>query len=360
MRITNTMMADSVIRNINNNMQRLNSAQEVTSTGEKIQQASEDPVTATKGLKYRSYIAKIEQYQANASDATSWMEVTEDALSSLTDVVQQIRDLTVEASSDALSDSDLSDIAAEISELQNSALELLNTQYAGRYIFGGYNTDSAPYELTTQTITDSSSGETTEVSLATFKGEYLSKYGMVSSDISDTDLLAAYAADSTEVYTSSGAQSIKYNTGYSSNTAVNVEGQDVSGTGAGNLFNTINKLTLALDGATSYKSVTTDSAGTATVTTTEFSIDEILDDLDSNLELISTSTASLGARMNYVETCTSRLASDYTTYTGLLSSTLDADLSVATTEYATAQTIYDASLTVGAKVIKETLVDYLT
>lgn len=463
MRITNTMMSDSVIRNINNNMKRLNDTQEVTSTGEKIQQASEDPVSATKALKYRSYISQIEQYQSNAADATSWMEVTEDALSSLTKVMQNIRELTSEASSDALSGSDYSDIAEEISQLQDSALELLNTQYAGRYIFGGYNTDEAPYELTTVTFTDASTGDTTEVSQITFKGAYLSKYGVVSSDVSATDLLATYTSDPVNAYSSASAQSITYNTGYSSNTAVNVEGQAVSGTGVSNLFNTINKLLLGLeakanDDDPSFQSVTglsgsatsvtstysaklsgaisptygfasgdcftltvdgsdytvdmtgvtdlaslqtaidtatgdsnavqasenskggltlaasdattltlTDSAAGDVLsdlgfdaTTTDYALDDLLDDIDVNLESISTATAGLGARMNYVETCTSRLASDYTTYTGLLSSVLDADLSVATTNYATAQTIYDASLTVGAKVIKNTLVDYLT
>lgn len=472
MRITNTMMADNVIRNINNNMQRLNDSQEENSTGEKIQQASEDPIAATKGLKYRSYIAQIEQYQSNATDATSWMTTTEDALSSLTKAVQQIRDLTSEASSDALSGSDYTDIASEISELEESTVEFLNTQYAGRYVFAGYNTDSAPYELTSTTITDSTTGEKTTVSQITFKGSYLSKYGVVSSDVSDSDLLSTYTSDTTGIYTSTGTQAIKYNTGYSSDTAVNVEGQNVSGTGADNLFNTINKLLLGLadkaNGDTpSYKSVAstlsssaaisasttnqvttsdtlatmagkmssafmfgtsgdvsftingtsftfassdtledvvdtvndadigatlsydtssdklvltaadttgsltaTDSSGTfagtllttsgTSVTTTKFDIDDLLDDIDANLETISVATSGLGARMNYVETCTSRLATDYTTYTGLLSSTLDADLSVSTTEYATAQTIYDASLTVGAKVITKTLVDYLT
>ncbi|MBP2665918.1 MAG: flgL 1, partial [Firmicutes bacterium] len=93
---------------------------------------------------------------------------------------------------------------------------------------------------------------------------------------------------------------------------------------------------------------------------TTFTLDGLLDEIDANLSAISTETSDLGARMNYVETCTSRLASDYTTYTGLLSSNIDSDISVATTEYATAQTIYDASLSVGAKVITKTLVDYLT
>ena len=361
MRITNSMMTQSVIRNINNNMQRLNEAQQETSTGLEIQEASDDPIAATKTLQYRSVIAKIEQYQSNATDATSWMKVTDDTLESLTDTVQQIRDLTSKASSDVLDDTQLEAISAEVSELKNTILELLNTQYAGRYIFGGYATAEAPYTETTATYTDVATGETTTLSTISFKDGYLSLGGVVSTSADSTALLALYNANSANVYTSTDSQEITYNTGYSSQTAVNVEGQDVTGTGTGNLFDTIDKLLLGLDGETSYQSVTVDaSTGVASVATTDFTMDELLDEIDANLAEISTATSDLGARMNYVETCTSRLTSDYTTYTGLLSENIDSDISVATTEYATAQTIYDASLSVGAKVITKSLVDYLT
>ena len=361
MRITNSMMTQGVIRNINANMNRLNEAQEETSTGVKIQEASDDPVAATKTLQYRSVIAKIEQYQSNATDATSWMEVTEDTLESLTDAVQQVRDLTSQASSDILDDTELAAISAEVSELKNTILELLNTQYAGRYIFGGYATDEAPYTETSASYTDATTGQTTTFSTISFKEGYLSLGGVVSSSVDSDALLALYNANSGNIYASSGSQELTYNTGYSSSTAVNVEGQNVTGTGSGNLFDTIDKLLLGLDGETSYQSVTVDATtGAASVTVTEFTMDELLDELDANLAEISTATSDLGARMNYVETCSSRLASDYKTYTGLLSENIDSDISVATTEYATAQTVYDASLSVGAKVITKSLVDYLT
>jgi flagellar hook-associated protein 3 FlgL len=371
MRITNSMMTQSVIRNINDNMGRLSDAQEETSTGVKIQEASDDPVAATKTLQYRSVVATIDQYKSNATDATSWMKVTSSTMDSLTDAVQQIRDLTAQAAGGILDDTELDAISAQVTEIKSSIVELMNTQYAGRYIFGGYATDEAPYASATTTVTDSTTGDTTDLEQTTFKGDYLGLYDVVSSSVDSTGLVNAYNAyasttsgstTTSNIYTSTGAQAIKYNTGYSSQTAVNVEGQDVTGSGNNNLFDTIDKLLLGLNGETSYQSVTVDSTtGLATgTTTTTFTIDGLLDEIDANLTAISTQTSSLGARMNYVETCTSRLASDYTTYTGLLSSNIDSDLSVATTEYATAQTIYDASLSVGAKVITKTLVDYLT
>jgi len=355
-RITNNMMAQNTIRYITNNMQRLSTAQTQMATESKIQLPSDDPIAATKALKYRNYVSTITQYQSNASDATSWMTVTSGALSSLTDVVQQVRDLTVQASSATLTDSDKADIATEVSELKTSILELMNTSYAGRYIFGGYATDAEPYDTVTTTV------GITSVDQVTFKGAYLSLYGAASSSLSGTDLIAAYNtyASTSSIYTSAGAQEIDYNTGYSSETAVNVEGQNVIGTGITNLFDTLDKLLLGLDGETSYKTVTVDASGTATgVTTTDFTLDGLLTDIDNNLAQISTETSDLGARQNYVSICSSRLADDYTTYSGLLSSVEDIDIAKVSVDVTSAQTVYDASLSVGAKVISETLIDYI-
>ena len=120
-RITNNMMAQNTIRYITNNMQRLSTAQTQMATESKIQLPSDDPIAATKALKYRNYVSTITQYQSNAADATSWMTVTSGVMSSLTDVVQQVRDLTVQAVNGANSTSDRDALQSEIDQL---ALEI--------------------------------------------------------------------------------------------------------------------------------------------------------------------------------------------------------------------------------------------
>jgi flagellar hook-associated protein 3 FlgL len=369
-RITNTMLAQNAIRNINNNMQQLDTAQTQMSTQSKIQLPSDDPVAATKALKYRNYVSTITQYQANASDATSWMKVTESSLSDLTDIVTQIRDLTVQASSSALTTSDEADIASQISELKANAIETLNATYAGRYVFGGYATDKAPYAVVSTTV------GSTSVNQITFKGKYLSLYGVVSSTLTDTDLVTAYntyastttgTVTTSNIYTTTAAQTIQYNTGYSSETAVNVEGQNVTGlTASGtttitNLFDTIDKLLIGLGESGTTKSCKSVSvvSGTPTVTTSTFTLSDLLTNIDSNLAQISTATSDLGARENYVSTCSNRLGDDYTTYTKLLSDVEDVDVADASVNVTSTQAVYDASLSVSAKVLSETLIDYI-
>ena len=404
MRITNSMLVSNTIWNIGNNTKRLAEASERQSTQSKISLPSDDPVVATNAVKYRNYVSTVEQYQSNVTNATSWMSVTESAISDLNDVVQEIRDKTVQAANGTQSAESLSSIKSEIAQLKKAAIDVLNTSYAGRYVFAGYNTDSAPYAEKTVSLTNADS-TTTEVSTVTYKNQYIN-LGSVVSDAVATDygtggtaaapttpsalasLESAYniaeavpsASETTPGiynYSSIADQTINYNIGYGSDIAVNVEGQDLVGTTSGStLFDTIDKLLLGLTelsanasttssvtGTTSVNcySLTTDASGTATGTTSStFTLTDILGDLDTDMDRISSVTADLGARESYVTLAKNRLSDDKTVYTKLMSTNEDVDVATATTDLSTAQTVYEASLTVGAKAITKTLLDFIS
>lgn len=345
MRITNSMMIANTVKNLNNAARRLSEAQDRMSSQKKIQLASDDPVVATRAVKYRNYVSSVEQYQKNVDDVTSWQEVTDTALSDLSDVLTQLRTLTVKASSETLTSEDLAAIKEEVLQLRNDAIEIMNTSYAGRYVFAGYDTGEAPYALESTSLGDT----------VTFKGEYLSPGGVISADLDDADIEAFYSANTQ--YATTSAEEIRYNIGFNASVTVNTEGQSVIGEGTGtNLFDTIAKLLIGLDGETSYKSA---SGSPATVTETSFTMDELLTDLDTDINRVLATQASLGAKMNYVGRIADRLSSDYTTYSTLKSNNEDVDVSEASMEVSTAEYVYEASLSVGAKVITKSLIDYL-
>jgi flagellar hook-associated protein 3 FlgL len=256
-RVTSNMMMSNSLYNISNNMQRLDKAQQQESTQSKIQLPSDDPEVATQAVKYRNYVSTVGQYQKNVDDATSWMKVTEGALSDLHDVVQKIRDLTVTASTGSMNDSNLNDIKQEVAQLKKTGIQILNTSYAGRYVFAGYETDTEPYTEKSLTV-----GLDT-VDRVTFKGKIVDLNGPVSTDVNSTTYADVYAANSGNVYQNNGVkQAMNYNIGFGNQITVNVEGQDVVGTDSGNnLFATLDKLLIGLDGKKSYQSI---SSGTAT------------------------------------------------------------------------------------------------
>ncbi|MDT8902115.1 flagellar hook-associated protein FlgL [Anaeroselena agilis] len=435
MRITNNMMVTSTIRNINAAASRLNEASERVSTELKISLPSDDPVVATKTIKYRDYVAKIEQYQSNASAADSWMSTTDDALSELYDYVAAVKDDISKACTAEATTSDWADIKEEVMAYLEGIVQVVNADYGGRYIFGGFSVSEAPYELVERMATNISSAayDTGDFSLAgdlaagsytmtvtesggtytvtmtdgtnTYTGTTDSSTGTVELKTADGQVMATLTApagglasasftfDATEcvavkykgqylstvladtvdaatmqamysgnTYVDSGSdQSIKYNLGYGADVTVNTEGQDVVGDSAANLFNTLTKLLLALsaDGTTGGATYQSYDTGTDTVTTgTIGTTDELLDDINADIERLTTAQASLGARETYVANVSDRLANDYTNYTTLLSDTIDVDVSEALIEQTTAETVYEAALSVGAKAISKTLVDY--
>ncbi|TCL57883.1 flagellar hook-associated protein 3 FlgL [Hydrogenispora ethanolica] len=354
MRITNNMMTAKAVWNLNQNLERLSEAQERASTQSKIQLPSDDPVVATRAIKYRNYVAKAEQYQKNVENAASWQEVTDSALSDLGDIIKRLKELTVQASSDTLSDSDKVAIQEEVGELKEQVVDVMNTSYAGRYIFAGYDTDEAPYAIESTAAGDK----------VTFKGQYLSLGGPTSTEVSESDFTDFCTSNADQMYQSEAAQTIKYNIGFGSQIAVNVEGQDVTGQGTGtNIFDSIDKLLLGLDGATSYQTAEIDNSAdpaTVTVETHDLNLDDVLTDLDADYERVLNARADLGARMNYVSMAKTRISNDVETYTTLMSNNEDVDVAEASIDLTSAEYVYEVSLTVGAKVIGKSLVDFLT
>lgn len=204
MRITNNMLMRTMMQNINTNLGRLEKLQQQMSTGKKIQAPSDDPIVAARALKLRTDVSEIEQYKKNVEDAMSWLDVTETAIASLSDIVQRARELAVQASNDGvLAEEDRLSIKAEISQLKSSLIEIGNTAYAGRYIFGGYSTDKPPFEI------DSSNSIIGDKLL--YNGNLLNPYGSILPPDSDADEneLKAYYEEILKYYKGDESQNIK-------------------------------------------------------------------------------------------------------------------------------------------------------
>lgn len=165
MRITNKIMQDNSLYNINANKVSQNNLSTQMSTQKKINRPSDDPVIAIRSLRLRSSVSQISQYyEKNVPDAESWIKVTEDALSTTTEVVTDlVKQATKGANSDLTSD-DLDIIIQNMEALEEEIYSTGNVDYAGRYVFTGYRTDtpltfmkdeSTSYSITEQLYVDS-------------------------------------------------------------------------------------------------------------------------------------------------------------------------------------------------------------
>jgi flagellar hook-associated protein 3 FlgL len=306
MRITNNMLINNMVNYIGNNLTRMDKYQSQLATGKKIQVPSDDPVVAARALKLRTNVAEIDQYQKNVNDATSWLDTTENTLSSIGDVLQSVRELTVQASSDSTTTDDKTKISAEIQQLRTQMISLGNTTYAGRYIFSGYKTD--------QKLLDETTGD------------------------------FAIDVDTSE-------ENILYEIGIGDDININVAGGDLFNDGGdadsttgtpGTLISDFDALITALN------------AGDSTAAS------DLLDNLDNDINNVLRIRADVGARTNRLELTGNRLDSDNTNFTKLMSDNEDVDMAETIMNLQNEENVYKASLSGGAKIIQPSLVDFLT
>jgi flagellar hook-associated protein 3 FlgL len=144
MRITNKIMQNNSLYNINNNKITEDQLNTMMSTGKKLTRPSDDPVIAIRALRLRSNVTQLSQYyEKNAKDAESWLDVTADALSTITSVLtDSVKQATKGANKDLTLD-DLNTIITQMEALAKEYYSTGNADYAGRYIFTGYRTDTA-------------------------------------------------------------------------------------------------------------------------------------------------------------------------------------------------------------------------
>lgn len=143
MRITNKVMQNNALTNINRNKELQDNLNTQLATGKKIEKPSDDPVTAIRALRLRSDVSQTTQfYKKNVPDANSWLELTE---SSTKTVIGTIKDMIVQCekgSNDTLTTSDRQTIVNSLKQLRDEVYSTGNADYAGRYIFTGYRTET--------------------------------------------------------------------------------------------------------------------------------------------------------------------------------------------------------------------------
>ncbi len=196
MRITNKMMTNNMLMNINKNKVGMNTLEQQYSTGKKIQRPSDDPIITARALKLRTNLSEIDQYfEKNIPDAQNWMDVTESALSTVNSVLKQINTYCVQGSTDTLTASDRASIVQNLEQMKQQIYQEGNTNYAGRYVFTGYKTDTSliftkDTENLNYTISEHLSGNDIRIERKVNGGYELSDFNNASETFDDAPTMA--------------------------------------------------------------------------------------------------------------------------------------------------------------------------
>ncbi|MEO4054173.1 flagellar hook-associated protein FlgL [Solibacillus sp. CAU 1738] len=307
MRVTQSMLSNNMLRNLNTSYSKMSKIQQQIESGKKINRPSDDPVTAVKGMAYRTDIDKINQYQRNMGEANSWLDTTDESLGQVGEALKRVKELVVQAANDTNTSEDRQKINSEIEQIKQQLRDIANTKVGDKYIFSGTHTGKPLYTDPT------APGQNPDVSIPGAENEF-------KIDVFD-------------------GISIK----------VNTQGSK--------LFNDIDEFMgevseLLNSGATGAEISEALGADLTTVNGT-------FPGLDTVYENVLTARADVGARQNRIEMMGNRLDIQFVNVSKQMSENEDTDYAAAITEMVTQESIHQAALSVGAKIIQQTLVDFI-
>ena len=143
MRITNNMVTNSSLRNMQKAMQRVSKLNEQVTTGKIISKPSEDPVIAIRALKLRATCDQLEQYKSkNIKDALNWLDITQTSVENVYNRLDDVYEYCTQGASDTYQTKDRNTIINELHALKDAIYQEGGMTYAGRYLFSGYKTET--------------------------------------------------------------------------------------------------------------------------------------------------------------------------------------------------------------------------
>lgn len=141
-RVTNSMVTRNAMSNINANKSSLSALNTQMTTHKKIARPSDDPIIAIRALRLRNNLNEINQYyERNIPDASSWLELTNDALNSIKGVMQTMYEKCEQGANGENTTEDRQIILKELQNLSTQIYAEANADYAGRTLLSGYYTN---------------------------------------------------------------------------------------------------------------------------------------------------------------------------------------------------------------------------
>jgi flagellar hook-associated protein 3 FlgL len=148
MRVTTSMMFESAQLQTAAARDRAFDAQQKVVTGVRVVHPGDDPVAAGIMVSYKMSIDRLGTIDQTVGNANGELQVADGALQSVSDLLARAHELTVQLGNDTYSATERSNGATEIRGISAQIAQLMNTQVAGRYIFGGNVDRSPPFDST--------------------------------------------------------------------------------------------------------------------------------------------------------------------------------------------------------------------
>ncbi|MEW8956205.1 flagellar hook-associated protein FlgL [Clostridium sp.] len=352
MRVTNKMLSTNFLRDMRNNLGNMRDLQSQLTSGKEIRRPSDNPFKVARSMQLYSDIGANKQYNENINDTLNWLDTTDTALDKGGKTLQRIRDLLVSAGNVAYGTEEKKALKDEINQKVGEFSQILNTNFDGRYIFGGTKGTSKPVEAL-----QDDKGNTHMVYRAK-DGSYLDEKGekliiedgklkvdtagnfVKDTNVNDDDK-AKYKAEFDHL-----SEDLVVEISQGVTMEYNVPSRDIMEFSEGkNLMDLLNDIT--------YNLSSTNPDDTKKLT------GENLDDITKAIDNLLKLRSEVGAKQNRMEAAKEQNSEENFNLTDILSKNEDIDFTEKIMEYSMMQTVYIASLQTSAKIIQPSLLDYL-
>lgn len=150
MRVTSNSYSENLITQLHTLARRQINLQSQIASGQRVQEASEDPFAAQQVLQLRDDTAANAQFQKNIQTHQEYADATHGVMRNLQKVLDRSQEIATMVD-DLDSNEDLQSFATEIDELLQHAVQVANAQHRGDYLLGGTRSNVAPFTAVTDT-----------------------------------------------------------------------------------------------------------------------------------------------------------------------------------------------------------------
>ena len=149
-RVSNALLAQVAIRNINRNMNDMFELQNQLATGLRLYKTSVDPSAAAVAMAFQNIVERRQQTTGNVDRSSEFLVATDSALTDLQDILNEAAGIALANIGAGAGDDARQNAAVVVGGLISQLAQLGNRQYQDRYIFAG--TATCPPSLTSAAI----------------------------------------------------------------------------------------------------------------------------------------------------------------------------------------------------------------
>lgn len=139
--------SEAFLANMARVQRRMEDASRQTSSGKRVNVASDAPDEVDTILQLRTDAARNTQIQENLAEANADADAADAALTSATKLMDRARVLAAQGANFTVDAAGRQSIAGEVQSLLEQVVSISRTTVQGRYIFGGDQDSSPPYEV---------------------------------------------------------------------------------------------------------------------------------------------------------------------------------------------------------------------